>query len=318
MKLRSVFMALACAAFSASACAQATLTEDTGFGTNPGQLRMFHYVPADLPAGAPLVVVAHGCMQTAQGIADTSGWTTLADRHKVALVFPQTSKENEPFAGCFRTWLPEHQAREAGEPLSVRQMVERMRKRFKVSASRTYITGMSSGGHLTNVMLATYPDVFAAGAPQSSFPYKCAMAFDQLAPCAKGERDYTARQWGDLARSGHPGYRGPWPKVQIWHGSADPVIQFPGQRQQVLQWTDVHGIDAVADKDDELLGRARSSYDATSGGTVVQTITVQGMGHAVAIDPGTGAQQCGTTGPYAADVDICAAYWIGRFFGVVE
>lgn len=36
------------------------------------------------------------------------------------------------------------------------------------------------------------------------------------------------------------------------------------------------------------------------------------------MDPGEGRTQCGGTGPYAHDADICAAYWIGKFFGVVK
>lgn len=303
---------------SVTASAQ-SLSEDTNFGSNPGNLRMFYYAPANLPAGSPLVVVAHGCLQTAQQIADTTGWVELAYRFKIAVVFPQTSLANEPSGGCFRTWDPAHQARGAGEPLSVRQMVDRMRVLYPaISASRIYITGLSSGGMLTNVMLATYPDVFAAGAPQSAYPYKCATSTYQVGACAAGGRNLTPAQWGDLARSGYPGYAGPWPRVQIWHGGADTVINLSNQYQQVEQWTDVNGIDAISDSADYLLGRPRISYKTGSGDTRVQTITVQWMGHAVAVDPGAGPQQCGLIGPYATDANICAAYWIGLFFGVVN
>jgi poly(3-hydroxybutyrate) depolymerase len=37
--------------------------EESGFGSNPGNLRMFSYVPASLPPGAALIVVLHGCKQ---------------------------------------------------------------------------------------------------------------------------------------------------------------------------------------------------------------------------------------------------------------
>ncbi|WP_449426255.1 hypothetical protein [Rhodanobacter lindaniclasticus] len=66
-------------AFGTMAHAHAPLVEATDFGSNPGHLRMFYYVPPpQLPADAPLVVVAHGCLQTAQEMADTSGWVELA------------------------------------------------------------------------------------------------------------------------------------------------------------------------------------------------------------------------------------------------
>ncbi|CAM5611245.1 hypothetical protein [Rhodanobacter lindaniclasticus] len=167
-------------------------------------------------------------------------------------------------------------------------------------------------------MLATYPDVFAAGAPESSFPYKCALSAADLGPCASGERHETAEQWGDLVRSGDPGYAGPWPRVQLWHGAEDPVIKPANLQQEVLQWTNVHGVDADHGQRDERLSQPRVSYRDKQGEVVVQTITVQGMKHGIAVDPGTGPEQCGTTGPYAIDANICAAYWIGRFFGVVK
>lgn len=310
-------VAMAIGTFGMAASAQPTLTEVRDFGSNPGHLQMFYYVPAELPADAPLVVVAHGCLQTAKQLADTSGWVEMADRFGVALVFPQTSKANEPWAGCFRTWEPAHQQRDAGEPLSVRQMIDYMRRLFPLSGSRTYMTGVSSGGHLTNVMLATYPEVFLAGAPQSSFPYKCAMAAPDLAPCATASRGYSAGQWGDLVRNADPGYQGPWPRVQIWHGMEDPVIRYPNLHEQVLQWTSVHGVDAVADEEDELLSNPRAGY-ATGGGIVVQTVSVRNMKHGVAVDPGDGPRQCGKVGSFAIDVDICAAYWISEFFGIAE
>src|ERR1039458_3358372 len=52
------------------------LTEVTGFGSNPGALRMFKYVPAD-PQPA-LVVVLHGCMQKAASYDFGAGWSPIA------------------------------------------------------------------------------------------------------------------------------------------------------------------------------------------------------------------------------------------------
>ncbi len=313
-KALSAVLTIVALSAGAQASANWPLTEATSFGSNPGNLKLFHYVPANLPEGAPLVVVAHGCTQTAQDFADTSGWPSLANEYQFAVVFPQTSTENEPAGGCFRTWEAAHQQRGAGEPLSVKQMIDYMHAQFSISLDEVFMTGMSSGGHLTNVMLATYPDVFKAGAPESSFPYKCAMAMSELATCSFGGKILTAQQWGDLARSGYPGYSGPRPKVQIWHGSNDPYIYLVNQYQLVKQWTNVHGIDAYADYGTYLLGQPRYFYKTLYGDTRVETVTIQGMGHAIAVDPGYGPWQCGSTGPYAVDFNICASYWIATFF----
>jgi poly(3-hydroxybutyrate) depolymerase len=56
------------------------LTELTNFGSNPGALRMFTYAPKNLGPSPALVVVLHGCTQSAAGYDLGAGWSTLADK----------------------------------------------------------------------------------------------------------------------------------------------------------------------------------------------------------------------------------------------
>ena len=65
------------------------LVEVRDFGSNPGHLRMLTYVPDHLPPSAPLVVILHGCTQTAVSFDKGSGWSTLADRFGFALLLPE-------------------------------------------------------------------------------------------------------------------------------------------------------------------------------------------------------------------------------------
>ncbi|MEF8708041.1 MAG: PHB depolymerase family esterase [Candidatus Accumulibacter propinquus] len=94
------------------------LREVTAFGSNPGELRMYSYVPEGLPANAPLVVVLHGCTQSAASYNKGSGWSTLADRYGFALLLPQQQWNNNPLR-CFNWFKPEDNERERGEPLSI-------------------------------------------------------------------------------------------------------------------------------------------------------------------------------------------------------
>lgn len=311
-------IALAAGLLHAISVRASSLQEITDFGPNPGDLRMFVAMPPDLPGRSPLVVLAHGCLQTAQDIADMSGWVELAMTHRFALMLPQTSKDNDSFAGCFRTWEPAHQQRGAGEPLSVAKMIEWMITHHAIDRHRIFMTGLSSGGQLTNVMLATYPELFAAGAPQSSFPYKCATSFQQVAPCCLGKVTHSSKEWGDLARSAYAGYQGRRPRVSIWHGSADPLLLIANLDTQMEQWTDVLGVDDVAD-DVVSEGRlSRWQYTDASGRVRVETNTIRGMGHAVAIDPSAQPQPCGKLRPYAEDVRVCAAARIAQWFGIAH
>src|SRR6187431_999117 len=72
-----------------SRSARPTPWEIENFGTNPGSLQMFTYVPKFIGRKSPLVVVLHGAIQTAADYAHGSGWMSLADRHGFALLFPQ-------------------------------------------------------------------------------------------------------------------------------------------------------------------------------------------------------------------------------------
>jgi hypothetical protein len=113
------------------------LVEVTGFGSNPGELRMYAYVPDGLPANAPLVVVLHGCTQSAGSYNKGAGWSTLADRHGFALLLPQQQWNNNPLR-CFNWFKPEDNERERGEPLSITQMVDRMAIDHGIDRRRVY------------------------------------------------------------------------------------------------------------------------------------------------------------------------------------
>src|SRR6266852_6978099 len=76
------------------------LQEVDGFGSNPGNLRMFGYLPSRLEANPALVVVLHGCTQSAAGYDHGAGWSTLADRYGFALLLPEQQRSNNP-NGCF-------------------------------------------------------------------------------------------------------------------------------------------------------------------------------------------------------------------------
>ena len=160
------------AAGGAPRAAAAHLSEVEGFGSNPGNLRMFSYVPDRLSDAPALVVVLHGCTQTAGGYDHGTGWSTMAERFGFALLLPEQRRANNPNT-CFTWFSAEDTSRGRGEALSIRQMIERMVIDHGIDRSRIYITGLSAGGAMTSVMLATYPEVFAGGAIVAGLPYGC-------------------------------------------------------------------------------------------------------------------------------------------------
>ncbi|MBI1890316.1 MAG: PHB depolymerase family esterase [Burkholderiales bacterium] len=297
--------------FALSASSAWALTQVTGFGSNPGALTMYKHVPASMPANAPLVVAMHGCTQSASAY-EATGWTALANTYKFYVVYPEQISGNNQNK-CFNWFEPGDIGRGAGEALSIKQMVDNMKANYSIDANRVYVTGLSAGGYMVNVMLATYPDVFAGGAPFSGGPYKCATSMNAAFSCMSPGVDKTPAAWGDLARGGYSGYTGRKPKVSIWHGDADYTVKQMNQVEEMEQWTNYHGVSQTATTSNTVAGFPHKVY----GSGLVETYTITGMGHGTPVDPGTGSTQCGTAGAYILDVNICSSYYVSQFWGIL-
>ncbi|MGW7363998.1 extracellular catalytic domain type 1 short-chain-length polyhydroxyalkanoate depolymerase [Streptomyces sp. NPDC054841] len=293
----------------------ASLTEVTGFGSNPGNLQMFRYVPDGLRAGRPLVVALHGCTQSAAAFDDETGWTKWADTWGFALLLPQQKSANNANS-CFNWFQSADFSRGQGEALSIRQMTDRMASDHGIDVSRVYVTGLSAGGAMTSVMAASYPDVFAGAAVVAGIPFDCARNVTAGFGCMSPGSDLGARQWGDKVRAAYPSYGGPYPTMSVWHGSSDSTVAPMNMTELVEQWTDVHGTDAVADLSDTVQGHPHKVYRSGAGKAVVESYSLTGMGHGQPVDPGSGTTQCGTAGAYVLDANICASYWIGQSWGL--
>ncbi|GAB3941954.1 PHB depolymerase family esterase [Micromonospora vulcania] len=289
----------------------ATLTQVTGFGSNPGNLAMYAYRPDGLPANAPAVVLLHGCTQNASGYFANSGWQKYADQWKFALIVPQQSSGNNANA-CFNWFETGDTARGQGEALSIKQMVDHAKANFGVNGSRVFVSGLSGGGAMSSVMLATYPDVFAAGSIIAGIPYRCATSMVNAFSCMNPGSDKTPAAWGDLVRGAYSGYTGPRPRVAIWHGTSDTTVAPINAVESRDQWTNVLGVSQTPTSTSSLpAGTSLEVY----GNDAVRLYRVSGMGHGTPVDPGSGAEQCGNVAAYFLDT-ICSTYRDAVFFGL--
>ncbi|WP_405800390.1 PHB depolymerase family esterase [Streptomyces halstedii] len=302
-------------ALAQPAAAAGGLTPVTGFGSNPGNLSMYTYVPAGLPAGAPVVVALHGCAQSADAYYASSGWPKFADAYGFAVVFPQTSSANNALS-CFGWFDPADSTRGKGEAASITQMVTKVQSLYGSDADRVYVTGLSAGGGMAANLLAAYPDVFAGGSIASGLPAQCATSQVGASSCQYGSLNLTPAQWGAKVRAQYPGYTGPRPRVAIWQGTSDYTVHPVNATELRDQWTDVWGISQTPSSTATLPGNTTmTSYDDASGKPAVRLYQISGMGHGLAVNPGSGAQQCGSTAAYFLNT-ICSSYYTARFWGL--
>ncbi|GAA2201036.1 extracellular catalytic domain type 1 short-chain-length polyhydroxyalkanoate depolymerase [Streptomyces bangladeshensis] len=312
----AVVLGTALAGPAPEARAAVTLTRVTGFGTNPGALTMYVYRPATLPAHPPVVVALHGCTQNAQVYADHSGLPQLADRAGFLLVLAETGTANNA-SKCFNWFQAGDNRRGQGEALSVRQMVSHAVTAHGADPRRVYVTGLSAGGAMTAVMLAAYPDVFSAGAVVAGLPYDCTRDSSPYT-CMNPGVDRSPADWAQRVRDAHPSYTGPWPRTAIWYGDQDTTVVPRNATELRDQWTAVHGLPQTPTRTTTIgpNGTRQEQYLAADGTVAVEVDRVPGIGHGTPVDPGTGAEQCGSTGaPYFLD-SICSSLWIARFFGL--
>ena len=295
---------------------ESRLIEVTDFGSNPGNLRMLTYVPERLHPSPGLVVVLHGATQTAASYDKGTGWSTLADRFGFALLLPQQHWTNNPLR-AFNWFRPEDMQRDCGEPLSVMQMVQWMVATHGIDPDRVYVTGVSSGGAMTSVMLATYPERFAGGAVIAGVPYRAAEGLQEAFESIFQGRSRSAQEWGELVRSAC-GHQGPWPRVSVWHGDADSSVKPMNADEIVKQWTELHGLATIPAVEQTVSGYPHHAWHSPDGEVLVESYTITGMPHGAPVDPGEQEHQCGIAAPYFLDVGISSSYHIARFFGLAE
>ncbi len=216
----------------------------------PSYISMFIYVPDHVASDPPILVVGHFCGGSASqvfGQAQGGGLVAAADRYGFIMIFPQTTNPATS-AKCWDVGSKQSLTHDGGgDTQAIAQMVKYTVSTYKANANRVYATGDSSGAMLTQALLAVYPDVFKAGASFAGVPAGCwsagwTPASNWGGTCATGNDIMTAPQWGDLVRGMDPSYTGHRPRVQLFHGDADALINYKNLGEAIKEWTNVLGL----------------------------------------------------------------------------
>jgi poly(hydroxyalkanoate) depolymerase family esterase len=234
----------------------------TGSGSRPYHV----YTPPGYQVGTRtrLLVMLHGCTQTPRVSALGTQWNDLADEHNIIVVYPgqilqipenairgsARSLTRDQFGRCWRDgngdhcwnwYLPEHQARDVGEPAiiaGITRAVMANTDKWTINPSCVYVAGMSAGGAMAVILGATYPELFSGVAVHSGLEYQAATdllgavrALTQggLDPIGCGEQAFHAM--GNYARA--------MPVIVI-HGNEDQRAVPRNGEQVVRQWLETN------------------------------------------------------------------------------
>jgi poly(hydroxyalkanoate) depolymerase family esterase len=199
-------------ALSAPTAAAASLVQVTNFGSNPTNLGMYLYVPNNVAPRPAILVAVHYCTGSGPAFFSGTQFAQLADQFGFIVIYPSATRSG----ACFDVSTPQALTHNgSSDPAGIVSMVNYVEQHNNGDPSRVYVTGASSGGMMTDVLLGDYPDVFKAGAAFMGVPYGCFATSDGSmwnTQCANGQISKTPQQWGDLVRGADPGYTGPRPR----------------------------------------------------------------------------------------------------------
>lgn len=283
MLFRSVAGALSLLSFAHHSAA-AQFQEVANFtGPNPTKARMFIYVPDKLAQKPAILAAPHWCHGTAQAVHTGSQWAANADKYGFIVIYPQA-----PSQGTDQCWDVSSQQslthNGGGDSQGIVSMIRWALDNYNGDPDRVFVTGVSSGAMMTNVLLSSYPDVFAAGSAWAGVAAFCfaGNGFDVWSDdCAKGKVIKTGAEWAQLVQNAYPGYNGYRPKMQIAHGNADQVLDPQNFQEEIKEWTAVLGLNSsqpVVTANNPLANWTRYNY-----GPKFEAYKVEGVTHDIKV-----------------------------------
>jgi poly(hydroxyalkanoate) depolymerase family esterase len=243
------------------------LTHRGPAGSRPYKL----YIPASYHGqSVPLVVMLHGCTQSADDFAAGTRMNEAAEVTPCLVAYPEQLSSANP-QRCWNWFNGTDQKRGAGEPALIAGITRAIIREHAVDPARVYVAGLSAGGAAAAIMGAAYPELYAAICVHSGLA--CGAASDMPSAFA-------------AMRSGHPGS----PAKPA--GRRVPAIVFHGDRDSTVHPDNADAVINQSAGTRDLLvstqeGRVpnghswrRSTYATQDGSPVLEQWTIHGGGHA--------------------------------------
>ncbi|CAK7211825.1 hypothetical protein SEUCBS140593_001295 [Sporothrix eucalyptigena] len=224
----------------------------TSLDKNPSKVGFYLYVPDKLVSSPPVLVNPHWCHGSALDAYKGTQYAALADQHGFLIIYPDSSNTADKCWDVSSPGTLRHDG--GGDSLGIVSMVNYTLAKYKADPGRVFVSGVSSGAMMTTTLVATYPDVFAAGSAYSGVPFGCFQAPTNTTAqvdywgdaCATGKLTKSPSDWASLVKEAYPGYNGWRAKMQIFHGTADTTLNYTCFTEEVKQWNGVFNYSQTA------------------------------------------------------------------------
>ncbi len=238
----------------------------------------------------PLVVLLHGCRQTADEIAHATRITALADDLGCLVLLPHQNPRANAW-GCWN-WFDRATSAGRGEAAILLAQVRAVRRKYRIDSRRVYVAGLSSGAALATVLGVRRPEGIAGVFVHSGIA--CGAASTPLAALGvlKSGADTDVVRIAREARADADSQWFPVPLLVV-HGGADHVVAPVNAAQLIRQYLALNGHPAAdaggsldlppADGSEVAMADTRTvttSEWKVAGRLVARHILIDGLGHA--------------------------------------
>jgi len=246
-----------------------------------------------VPAGAsdspmPMVVMLHGCTQSAEDFAAGTRMNRLAEEHGFLVVYPEQAAHANP-SKCWNWFRAQDQVRDQGEPSLIAGIVRDVASRHGADPRRIFVAGLSAGAAMAVVMGETYPELFAGVGAHSGLAYGSAHDIPSAMVAMKGGRSGMAHLQAASVAAQAPRRKAVQavPTI-VFHGDRDHTVQHANAAQIIQQASDAHATEAGAalqarvEQGTAPGGRnySRTVQAGANGQPCMESWTVHGAGHA--------------------------------------
>lgn len=257
-----------------------------------GARRFWLYRPPEVHSREllPLMVMLHGCGQTAKSFAIGTRMNRLAARERFFVLYPEQDRAANG-QGCWN-WFDTRSGRAYGEASLILKAIDQVCLLYPVDQDQVAVAGLSAGASMAALLAARYPERFKAVIMHSGVPPGVARSGLSALGAMHGHR---------LANHSRGIAAGPWPPLLVIHGGKDPVVAASNAEAAARMWIDAAGACSARSRQVQRGRRhAMSVTDFQQGRSIVATLVQVGaLGHAWS---GGAANQpyCDALGPDAS------------------